>query len=816
MRVYPASGPAKVGFDVVQDAVRDALRSDAACEILDEWSPEADTDRLNAELRRIEELVAGMESDERVPFSAIPDAMEAIRRSAPEGAMLSLEDLLDVAQVIRVARQVRSWFESRGARYAAIRETVLGIEVPADLATAIGTAIGDDGQVSDAASPELRRIRRALMTARNRVREAAQRALRDASAAGYATEDQPTIRGGRVVIPVRAEAKRKVQGFVHDVSASGQTVYIEPAAALEYNNEVRELEIAEAHELERIRRALTDGVRSARTELADAVRRLLALDVRLAKASVCYRIGATRPEVHDDGVIDIRDARNAALMLHMMNDGSGRSVVPMDVALNDQQRIMVISGPNAGGKSVAMKALGLFATMLSHGLLLPVAPGSRFDLFHALMVDIGDEQSMEDDLSTFSSHLTNLRHIVEQADRNTLVLIDEAGTGTDPEAGGAMARAVLEQLADRGARTVVTTHFGPLKVYAHEAEGVVNASMLFDEERLEPSYRLQTGLPGSSFASEIAQRVGLPGVVIERAREILGDSTLRADSLIADLVSKNRSLDERVGQAERALEDAQAKQARLDTRLATLAAEGDAIRQKALHEAESIVKGANRAVERTIREIRESQAAREQTERARERLGRTKEHIESRARKVDARAKGPSAKGQPATGKKPKSTPKKVSEGHGSGLSVGDQVRVDTGDAVGEVVEISRKDVLVALGSMQLRVASDRLTKVGGPKEQQVRVSHSLQSDGALSIQQVSQRLDIRGHRVDEAVSKLMPFLDRAIGAGLDRVDILHGKGTGALRQVVADYLDSTPQVVRHGEAPIEEGGAGITIVHLA
>ena len=808
MRVYPASGLAKIGFDVVQDAVRGALRSDAALDVLDAWSPEADTERLNAELRRIEELVAGMESDERVPFSAIPDAVEAIRRSAPEGAMLTLEDLLDVAHVIRVARQVRAWFESRGTRYAAIRETVLGIVVPADLATAIGSAIGDDGQVSDTASQELRRIRRALLVSRNRVREAAQRALRDASAAGYATEEQPTIRGGRVVIPVRAEAKRKVQGFVHDVSASGQTVYIEPAAALEHNNDVRELEVAEAHEVERIRRALTDGVRAARVELTDAVRRLLNLDVRLAKASVCYRIGATRPAVHDEGVIDIREARNAALMLHMMGDGSGRTVVPMDVVLNDTQRIMVISGPNAGGKSVAMKALGLLAAMLSYGLLLPVAPGSRFDLFHALMVDIGDEQSMEDDLSTFSSHLTNLRHIVEEADRRTLVLIDEAGTGTDPEAGGAMARAVLEQLATRGARTVVTTHFGPLKVYAHDAEGVVNASMLFDEEQLQPTYQLQTGLPGSSFASEIAERVGLPQAVIARARAILGDSTMRADSLIADLVSKNRSLDERVGQAERALEDAHAKQARLDTRLAALAAEGDAIRQKALHEAESIVKGANRAVERTIREIRESQAAREQTERARERLGRTKEHIESRARKVAART--------PRKAPVRKSTPEKVSDVRTTGLSVGDQVRLDTGDAVGEVVEISRKNIVVALGSMQLRVAPDRLTKVGGPRAQEVRVSHSLQSDGTLSIQQVSQRLDIRGHRVDEAVSKLMPFLDRAIGAGLERVDILHGKGTGALRQVVADYLDSTPQVVRHEEAPIEEGGAGITVVHLA
>lgn len=791
MRIYPASGWQKVGFDVVRQAVLDTVRSPVAEDIVSTWKPFSDVAEVQRELRLIAELHGVLASEERIPFEATSDVTPALQRAAPEGAMLGVEDLLEIQRLMRVSSQVRAWFASRASRCPHVREEVLTLVVPTDLADEIGRTIGDDGTISDGASSELRRLRRTLHQVRAQVRESAHRALREAIAAGWATEEQPTLRAGRMVIPVRAEAKRKVQGFVHDVSATGQTVYIEPASSLELNNEVRELELAEAREVERIRRALTDRVRVHRRPLLDAVGILGRLDFRLAKAQLAKRMDATLPRVESDGHIDVRNGSNAALMLHFQADGSGRRVVPFSVAVSDERSMIVISGPNAGGKSVAMKGIGLLAAMVAHGLLLPVETGSRFDFFPALMVDIGDEQSMEDDLSTFSSHLANLTHILAEADRHSLVLIDEAGTGTDPEAGGAIAQAVLEALVEKQARTVVTTHFGPLKVFAHNTPGVENASMLFDQAHLAPTYHFQVGLPGSSFASEIAERVGLPAAITARARELLGEGKLRADALIADLVEKTRRLEQELTTAERDRREAEVTRADLEKRLSTVREEADDIRQKALIDAEGIVKGANRTVERTIREIKESQAGRQQTDAARKHLEKVQDSISGR-KKVTKQVR------------------KKIPAG---AIHVGDQVRVDGGTAVGEVIDLSEKLALVAVGSMQMRVVPDRLTKVGGKRKQEVRV---VQPTGRPSVMDVSARLDIRGQRVDEASAQVLPFLDKALAAGLDRVEILHGKGTGALRELVAELLDATPYVVDRQEAPIEEGGAGITIVRLA
>jgi DNA mismatch repair protein MutS2 len=680
------------------------------------------------------------------------------------------------------------------------------MDLPTAIVDAIGRAIGDDGNVLDSASPELGRIRRALLNTRNQVRESALRALRAAIAAGWATEEQPTLRAGRMVIPVRAEARRKVQGFVHDVSATGQTVYIEPAASLELNNDVRALELDEVREVERIRRHLTDAVRTHRSALGAAVRILARLDLWMAKARVAHRMDASMPNVGTDGTVDVKGARSASLLLHFEAEGKGRPVVPFTLQMGPERTMIVISGPNAGGKSVAMKAVGLMAAMVAHGLLLPVHPGSRFDLFDALMVDIGDEQSLEDDLSTFSSHLTNLTHILDVSTPSTMVLIDEAGTGTDPEAGGAIAQAVLEALVERGARTVVTTHFGPLKVFAHDRAHVENASMVFDQERLAPTYRLEIGLPGSSFAAEIADRVGLPTSIIRRARELMGGGRLRADALIAELVSKVAAAQEHERETARAHREVEAQRRQLEERLASVREEAESVRTRALAEAESIVKGANRLVERTIREIKESQAARAQTEAARSRLESAQESMQSQIERRARKQKKSTTERRGTSGDPAES----------GTLAVGDQVRIDEGEAVGEVLSISEKDVVVALGSMHVRAKADRLTRVGGKKKQEVRVRQTGTASGRASIQDVSTRLDIRGFRVEEASAAVVPFLDRALAAGLDQVHILHGKGTGALRMAVQDILDTTPHVADHNEAPLDEGGAGVTVVHLA
>ncbi len=855
MTLFPVDAMAKTGFDVVRRAVEGLVRSDRGRERIAEWEPLSDARELGLELAWVEELAHLHSSEDHIPYEAPPDVRPALRAAAPEGAMLSTRELLDLARLIAVATRVRAWCATRSRRLPRTWEHVESWDVAggglsksdsdsgagmgmASVAEAVQYAIDDDGSIQDRASSELRRVRGALGEARARVRTAAQRALRKASAAGYATEDQPTIRAGRVVIPVRAEARRKVEGFVHDESASGQTVYIEPAEALAWNNDVRLLELEERREMERIRRELTELVRGRRGEIGEVAEHLAELDEFMARASLAARLDCIRPEMGTSGIVRIRAARNAALMLHFLADGSGREVVPMNLELDDAQRMVIISGPNAGGKSVAMKTVGLLALMLAHGLLVPVAPGSRIDLFSALMVDIGDEQSMENDLSTFTSHLMHLKHIAGHADPNTLVLIDEIGTGTDPEAGAAVAQALLESLLDRRARVVVTTHFGPLKVFAHEAVGVANASMMFDQAALEPTYELSVGAPGSSFASEIASRVGLEPSVIERARLLMGSGKVRTDDLLADLLARTEHLEALERDAEALRREAVAARAAWTERMARVDEESAAIREKALREAEGVVKGANRAVERAVREIRESQAEKEVTQQARARLARTREQIDGRSRSLEkqrARAEkrrredgergrspargGSAPAGNDLAASDPRASDPGASEPRGAdrsaagrALAVGDQVRIDDGGMVGEIMEISTKEALVAAGSLQLRVRPGRLTRVGGPRRQQVHVSQPTVSISAGA----STRMDIRGQRVDEAAAALTSFLDTALGANLERVEIVHGKGTGALRQVVAEVLESTPFVAHFEEAPIEAGGAGVTVVTLA
>lgn len=835
MTIFPADAAEKTGFDVVRRAVEGLVQSDRARTRVARWTPTPDPRELRSELEWVEELLHLRASEEHIPYEAPPDVTSALQAAAPEGAMLSSRELLDVASLVSAAGRVHAWCASRSRRLAGTWARLETWELDGsahsdskvapgsteaigalEAAGAIGRSIDDDGTIRDAASSELRRIRGALGEARARVRTAAQRALRRASAAGYATEDQPTIRAGRVVIPIRTEARRKVEGFIHDESASGQTVYIEPADALAWNNDVRALELEERRETERIRRELTGLVRASRTPIGQLAEGLAELDEFLARALLAHQLDCVRPEMGTSGTLHLRKARNAALMLHFKADGSGRTVVPMDLDMDEAHRMIVISGPNAGGKSVAMKTVGLLALMLAHGLLVPVAPGSRFDLFSALMVDIGDEQSMENDLSTFTSHLVHLKQISENASEATLVLIDEIGTGTDPEAGAAVAQALLEALLESRARVVVTTHFGPLKVFAHEADGAVNASMMFDQEALEPTYGLKTGAPGSSFASEIASRVGLSREVIERARGLMGSGKVRTDELLADLLVKTRRLEALESDAEQLRRQAETERQTWTERVARADDEAATIREKALREAQGVVKGANRAVERAVREIRESQADKETTGKARERLARTREQIDARSRSLE--------KKRPRSDKadKPDKRGKHVKRDNaGSGieagsettpLAVGDQVRVDDGGMVGEVMELSDREVLLAAGSLQLRVHPNRLTKVGGPRRQQVHVRQPAMATSTTA----STRIDLRGQRVDEAAATLTTFLDTALGANLERVEIVHGKGTGALRQVVAEVLDSTPFVAHFEEAPIEAGGAGVTLVMLA
>lgn len=828
MKTHPAALEEKLGFDVLRAWLRERVLSPLGADRLASMRTADDLGWLQGELARVAEWAEAQRFDEVVPLNHVLDVREALRRAAPQDAYLDPEDLHALRLVLLTLRRVRRYFEKRADDYPRLAERVRRVTPLQALEDHVAGILGENAQIRDDASAELARIRQAITDRERELRRTLQGALREATRQGYATEEQPTIRGGRMVLPIRAEAKRKVEGFVHDTSATGQTVYIEPAACLDLNNAIRELQAAERREIERILRVATGRVREVLDPLRANVRALAEMDLLQAKARLTNEVDAVVPAVRDEGEIVLKEARNPVLQLHFgrpaARDEDPREVVPLDLSLGAEARTLVITGPNAGGKTVAMKTVGLLALMLAYGLPLPAAPGTRFDLFEQLIVDIGDEQSIEEDLSTFSSHIANLRHMVREAHPRTLVLIDEAGTGTDPEEGGALAQAVLERLTERGARTIATTHHGTLKAYAHETDGVVNGSMEFDQETLRPTYHFREGIPGSSYAFEIADRMGLAEGVLERSRTIAGKEKTRLADLIATFEQRTQALQQQLDEARQAEREAAHQRDTYERRAAKQKKEAGRIRQQALEEAERIVQGANARIERTIREIKEAEAEREATRTAREAFeeyrGTLKdESVEAERREPeDAEARKVAAGGgedaQPAAGDGAASPDRQP----GAPIAEGDRVVLDDGATPMDVEEVEGDEAVVTAGAMRLRVDLDRLTRVGGRRSQQVTVGRVQDSSGSADLPALSarDRIDLRGWRVQEARKAVERLLDEAVAAGAHRVEILHGKGTGALRETIQEYLGTRPDVASYEEAPWDQGGAGVTLVTLA
>ena len=822
MDTYPDGLEEKLGFDVIRDRLRTALNSPLGRERLQTMRPARTLDWLERELERVEELQGAFQYDDAVPLNNLYDLRDVLRRAAPEEAYVDPEDLKAVRLTLVTLRRLKGYFERRREDYPRLADAVERITPLKDLEEHIESILDEDGTIRNDASPELARLRNQIHQKENELRDTLQAALRDAISEGYATEDQATIRAGRMVIPVRAEAKRKVEGFVHDTSASGQTVYIEPAACLELNNEVQELKSAEQREIERILREATTHIRRETDAMEANLRAMAQFDLLQAKARLANRLDAVVPKLNEEGVIDLHEGRNPVLQLHFQSldedtDTTGRAtgeddippreVVPLDLALGEDFHTLVITGPNAGGKTVTMKTVGLFSLMLAYGLPIPVAPHSSFPLFDQIMVDIGDEQSIEEDLSTFSSHVSNLRHMLDEAGPNALVLIDEAGTGTDPDEGGALAQAVLEQLTAAGARTIATTHHGTLKVYAHETEGVENGSMEFDQATLRPTYRYQEGVPGSSYAFEIAQRMGLEDDLLDRARTLAGEQKTAMENLITSFEKRTQELEEELYDARKAKEKAEAEQQRLEEKRRKLEKEQEEYRQQALEEAERIVDEANARIERTIREIKEAQAEKEATKEARAALEDYKENLhEEKADAEEATSaleEAPDEEASPAGPDRQPDAP----------ISEGDKVVVDDGSTAMEVQEMEDGEAVVIMGSMHMRVDVDRLTRVDAPEPEPER---TVTGDQTMAALEASPSIDVRGQRVDEAEQNVQEFLDNAIAAGLDTVEILHGKGTGALRTALHEMLGERTDIRDFRKAPIQEGGAGVTKVDLS
>ncbi len=839
MQLYPADAEEKLGFHLVRRRLEGHARSPLGAERLAAMQPT--TNRAVAErlLQQTAELQEALRTDDPIPLSPLPDVRSALRRAQPKDAMLDADELAEVGAALGTMRRVQGYFRSRRAKYPEVARLALQIEPPRELEEHVGRTVTPQGAVRDDASSELQRITRQIAQVQSQLRNALMKALREAAREGHAAEEQPTIRAGRAVIPVRAEAKRKVRGFVHDVSGSGQTVYIEPAAVLDLNNEVRELELERGREIRRLLQAVTQHLRSRLPQVQAGLDAVARLDALQARARLSNDLDALVPDLNDEGRVRIVRGRNPALALHFQNaptslggvsdpeDGVGavhelplpdsdlaegdtppspRAVVPLDLELSDAVRTLVITGPNAGGKSVAMKTTGLLCLMAACGLPVPAAPGTSLPLFERLFVDIGDRQSIEQDLSTFTSHLQSLRRTLAEADDRTLVLIDEAGTGTDPAEGGALAQAVLEELTARGARTVATTHHGTLKAFAHEAAGVENASMQFDAATLAPTYVFQGGIPGSSYAFEIAERVGLRGAVLARSRELVGAQKTALEELISTFEARTQALEEELASAREEARQAEHARKTYEGRAEALQRRKDEAIGQALEEAERIVGEANARVERTIREIKEAEAAKEQTQLARQKLERFGEQVGKRSRK--ARRRSP----KPSNGEAREEAPTVAGP-----IGVGDHVRLDGNGAVGEVLELDDGEALVALGPMKLRAEVGRLAKVGGPQPQRGRRRREPRPAAEVPMTALSaqRRIDVRGQRVEEALPAVTRLVDEAVVAGVPAVEVLHGKGTGALRQAIRELLQARPDVADADDAAWNEGGSGVTVVTL-
>ena len=697
------------------------------------------------------------------------------------------------------------------------------------------------GHVKDSASAELQRIRRELASTEGSIGRVLNGILRAAQAEGTVAADvTPTMRDGRLVIPVAPALKRKLRGIVHDESATGKTVFIEPQEVVEANNRVRELEAEERREVIRILREMTDIVRPLCPQLLESYEMLADVELVRAKTLLGREMQATMttdPQIAPHPLIDWTLATHPLLVRSLAKHG--KKAVPLDIALNRRQRILLISGPNAGGKSVCLKTVGLLQYMLQCGLPITVGERSRVGVFEDIMMDMGDEQSLEDELSTYSSHLLNMKQMMRRANPSTLLLIDEFGGGTEPQIGGAMAEAVLMRFVRQGAFGVITTHYQNLKHFAEETDGVVNGAMLYDRHLMQPLFQLQTGQPGSSFAVEIARKIGIPEEVIADASDIVGRDYINADKWLQDIVRDRRYWQqkrENIHGQERQME--QTIQ-RYEREMTELQQQRKDILRKAKEEAEHLLQEANARIEKTIRDIREAQAEKEETRRTRQQLEdfkiKTIEQQESAdddeiARKMEKIRRRQERKNRPTPDPSREGGSQSSGKQNGSnapalpfltvGVGGGSFVRIKGQSSVGQLLSISGKTATVLFGQMRTQVKVDKLVAAQEPKKQEsptgiTFLGRETQRDMREKSLNFRQDIDVRGMRAEEALNAVTHYIDDAIQVGVARVRILHGTGTGALRQVIRQYLRTIPEVLDARDEHVQFGGAGITVVEL-
>ena len=849
--IYPDNFEKKIGFDEIREQLRGRCLSTLGKDRVDAIAASTDASTIGRWLKEVSEFRRIMEETDDFPLQYFFDVRQAISRLRLEGTHLEESELFDLRRSLEtISNIVRFLNRSTGGSashtedvdeeggtasvtylYPTLHDLTRNVTTFPQFVTRIDRILDKFGKMRDNASPRLLEIRRELSRIEGSISRTLNGILRAAQSDGLVDKDAtPAIRDGRLVIPVAPAMKRKIRGIVHDESATGKTVYIEPTEVVEANNRIRELESEERREIIRILTEVSKELRPHVDDLLQSYIFLSTIDLIRAKSELAVHLHAVTPQMTDHPMIDWRQAVHPLLAQSLARQD--KKVVPLDITLTPSQRILIISGPNAGGKSVCLKTVGLLQYMLQCGLPIPVGERSEAGIFGNIMLDIGDEQSIENDLSTYSSHLLNMKNMMRRADGSTLLLIDEFGTGTEPQIGGAIAESVLGQFWKKHAFGVITTHYQNLKHFAEGHEGVVNGAMLYDRHEMRALFQLQTGRPGSSFAIEIARKTGLPEEVIREASEIVGSDYIQSDKYLQDIVRDKRYWEgkrQTIHQREKTLE--QTIQ-RYEEEIAQLRESRKSIISKAKQEAEELLAETNRRIENTIREIREAQAEKESTRRIREELSDFKQGVEEispeatdelvskKIRQIEQRRERREQR-KKERAKKPGATPAKpqAAENKPTPFAIGDSVRIKGLTTVGLIESLQGKMATVVFGDMRTKLRTERLEHAALPKPAETPAFQSVGRQTRETIDDhklnFKQDIDVRGMRGDEALNAVTYFIDDAILLGMSRVRILHGTGTGILRQLIRQYLATVPNVSHYADEHVQFGGSGITVVDL-
>ncbi len=770
----------KLEFDRIKQYISNFVTSQLGAELTENLAPITNKNIIERELKLTVEMKDILAYDDPFPIDGIKDIRIALRRCEIEGNFLSPQEFLDIKSVLAVSRLIREYLSKRATKYPNLWELAKNIFVNRVLEYNIEEIINESGNVRDNASPELRELREEIFKKQDYVRRRLYAILKQISEKDYTQDDIIPQRDGRLVIPVKVEHKRHVAGVVHGTSSTGLTVFIEPAEIVELNNEILQLQFQEQKEIERILRELTNKTRENLKYLQTNVGILGKIDFIYAKAKFALQIDGYAPDVSEDNPIILNSAYHPILLLkHGKN-----KVVPLDFKLGDGSSVLVISGPNSGGKTVVLKTVALLTLMAQAGIPAPLKESSKIRIFKKIFIDIGDEQSVEKDLSSFASHIKNIKKIISEADPKTLVLLDELGSGTDPAEGGALGIAIIEKLKSKGPFVIATTHNSSLKFYAYNNPEIECGAMEFDHQTLAPTYKLRIGVPGSSYAFEIAKRLGLDEEVINNAKRNLDKSQVKIEEILsqlealeieyrkimAKLKDKDESLNKMISEYKQKLIEVERERKRA--------------KREAITEIREIAENARARIEEAIREIKQTSASKESIKRAHS----TAEQIEKQLNEILKQLESVESK--------------KVE------IKPGDFVKMKDGTQVGEVLQVDGSNVIVSFGSVKVALKADAVEKV----EQKELKKLTLKTDLFAPI---STRIDVRGMRADEAISAVDKFIDTSFLYGLKQVEIIHGKGTGKLRKEIAEFLKRHPNVKSFRPGGWEEGGDGVTIVEL-